>query len=164
MVRPRKHAQVNGRIIEGVPLHRATGRYYTIDSHGKQVYFWGLQAASEAYLRGQADPVAAAKENTAYAVRHAVMHQPEFFAKLAAVFLREEVARCQPDCSARENRLKNPTPSTPRTVCRSSRSPTRAVRPGSRSWKLTTAPPPGRSAFYLHLPPRGRRPQPNKEA
>jgi len=107
MARPRKYVQVSGKTIDGVHLHRGSGRYYIIDRRGKQVYYRDLQAASDAYRREQSDPVAVAKENAEYALRHAAMRQPEFFARLAEMFRSEEGAQVQLECSDPENRIRS---------------------------------------------------------
>ena len=48
MARPRKYAQVNGETIDGVHLHRSSGRFYILDERRKQVYFRDPQAARDA--------------------------------------------------------------------------------------------------------------------
>ena len=39
MVRPRKYIHINGKMINGIHLHKATGRYYITDRRSRQVYF-----------------------------------------------------------------------------------------------------------------------------
>ena len=77
IARPRKYVQVDGKTIDGVSFHKATNRFYIYDHRGRQVYFRTWREASEAYQRLRGDPVAIAKENAAYAVRHAATQQPE---------------------------------------------------------------------------------------
>ncbi|MBN2445771.1 MAG: hypothetical protein JXO22_03550 [Phycisphaerae bacterium] len=86
MARPRKYIQIDGKTVRGVSFHKATGRYYVYDHCGKQVYFKSWGEARDAYRRLNGDPVAIARENAAYAVRHAAMQQPEAFARLVAMF------------------------------------------------------------------------------
>lgn len=72
MGRPRKYIQVNGRTIDGVSSHRATGRYYIFDDRGKQRYFRDWRTASAAYqsdLARRLQPVDLAKLQAQASVR-----------------------------------------------------------------------------------------------
>ncbi len=109
MARPRKYIQIDGRTIDGVSLHRATNRFYIYDRRGKQVYFRSWQEASEVYLRLKGDPVAVAKENARYAVRHAAMLQPDLSEKLVAMFAGDpRLAEVQLEVSHPDSRIRNP--------------------------------------------------------
>ena len=109
MARPRKYVQVDGKTIDGVSFHKATNRFYIYDHRGKQVYFRTWQQASDAYQRLRGDPVAIAKENAAYAVRHAATQQPEAFAKLVAMFAGDpRLAQVQIEVSHPDSRIRRP--------------------------------------------------------
>ncbi|MFH0982023.1 MAG: hypothetical protein V2A79_10830 [Planctomycetota bacterium] len=46
MARPRKYIRVNHETIDGVSLHKPSGRYCLVDHSGKRVYFTGWREAS----------------------------------------------------------------------------------------------------------------------
>ncbi len=109
MARPRKYVQVDGKTIDGVSFHKATNRFYIYDQRNKQVYFTTVREASEAYQRLRGNPVAIAKENAAYAVRHAAMQEPEAFAKLVAMFAGDpRLAQVQIEVSHPDSRIRRP--------------------------------------------------------
>lgn len=109
MARPRKYVQVDGKTIDGVSFHKATNRFYIYDHRGKQVYFRTWREASEACQRLRGDLVAIAKENAAYAVRHAATQQPEGFAKLVAMFAGDpRLAQVQIEVSHPDSRIHRP--------------------------------------------------------
>ncbi|MBN2447251.1 MAG: tyrosine-type recombinase/integrase, partial [Phycisphaerae bacterium] len=97
------------KTVRGVSFHKATGRYYVYDHRGKQVYFKSWREARDAYRRLNGDPVAIAKGNAAYAVRHAAMQHPEIFARLVAMFGGSPPhAQVMIDVSHPDSRIRKP--------------------------------------------------------